>query len=141
MWTRAIGNELGLTEMSYRAALGRAVGAEARVKAGNATAGDLKHSTWLRAIHKDVEESTWEDLKIFQAGAPLHHSLVDVLSAYAMYRSDIGYVTGCNVSYITSGNWFTSCKDLTDPRVRRLLLCSSLTFQLHQMPSLLWLTF
>jgi hypothetical protein len=45
-----------------------------------------------------VDERTWKDLRIFQAGAPLHEGLVDVLQAYSMYRSDIGYVTGCNVS-------------------------------------------
>lgn len=96
VWTRAIGNELGLTDKSFHAALTRAQDVEARVKAGKGTAEDMRNASWFEAIRKDVEESTWKDLRIFQAGAPLHKALVDVLSAYAMYRSDIGYVTGCN---------------------------------------------
>lgn len=98
VWTRAIGNELGLSENSFNAALKRAHEAEAREKAGHGGAEDHKVVGWMRAIRKDVEEQTWRDLRIFQAGGPLHQGLLDVLNAYAMYRSDIGYVTGCNVS-------------------------------------------
>ncbi len=98
VWARAVGNELGLTETSYEAALGRAREAEARVRSGTATGDDTKHAAWFETIRKDVEERTWKGLKIFQEGAPLHQGLVDVLSAYAMYRNDIGYITGCNVS-------------------------------------------
>lgn len=100
VWTRAIGNDLGLTEKSFTAALGRAHAAEAREKAGHGSAEDHKSVAWMRAIRKDVEEHTFRDLRIFQAGGPLHESLLAVLSAYAMYRSDIGYVTGCNVSIV-----------------------------------------
>jgi hypothetical protein len=98
VWSRAIGNELGLNEASYQAALRRAREVEARAAAGNGSADDVRQAAWFAAIRQDVEEHTWKDLRIFQAGAPLHHGLVDVLSAYAMYRSDIGYVSGCNVS-------------------------------------------
>lgn len=97
VWSRAIGNGLGLTETSYQAALSRAREAEARVRAGNGSTEDARQAPWFEAIRKDAEESTWRELRIFQTGGPLHQGLVDVLSAYAMYRSDIGYVTGCNV--------------------------------------------
>lgn len=100
VWVKAIGNDLGLTDKSFQAALGRAHAAEAREKAGHGSAEDHKYIGWIRTIHKDVEEHTWRDLRIFQAGGPLHQSLLDILSAYAMYRSDIGYVTGSNVSLI-----------------------------------------
>lgn len=100
VWTRAIGNDLGLTEKSFTAALGRAHAAEAREKAGHGSAEDHKCVSWMRAIRKDVEEHTFRDLRIFQAGGPLHESLLAVLSAYAMYRSDIGYVSGCHVSIL-----------------------------------------
>lgn len=100
VWAKAIGNELGLSEKSYEAALGRARAAETREKAGHGSAEDHKYGSWMRAIRKDVDEATWRDLRIFQAGGPLHQSLLDVLSAYAMYRSDIGYVAGCNVSLL-----------------------------------------
>ncbi|KAK6838111.1 tbc1 domain family member 12 [Apiospora arundinis] len=96
VWTKAIGNELGLTETSYHAALTRAQEIEARVAEGKATTEDERRINWFSQIRRDVLESTWVDLKIFQAGGPLHDSLVDVLKAYAMYRSDIGYVSGIN---------------------------------------------
>ncbi|EHL02089.1 putative TBC1 domain family member 12 [Glarea lozoyensis 74030] len=54
---------------------------------------ELKKKRWLDKIELDVE-STYPDLRIFQAGGPLHDSLLDVLKAYAMYRSDVGYVHG-----------------------------------------------
>ncbi|KAK4124360.1 hypothetical protein N657DRAFT_389051 [Parathielavia appendiculata] len=96
VWTRAIGNELGLTKTSFDAALTRAGEAETRAKSGHGSAEDMRAAAWFHAISKDVRERTWPELRIFQPGAPLHQSLVDVLRAYAMYRSDIGYVPGCN---------------------------------------------
>ncbi len=98
VWSRAIGNELGLTEASFHAALGRAREVEARANAGTPIQGDEHHTACFDAIRKDVQDNTWKDLKIFQAGAPLHQSLMDILMAYSMYRSDIGYVSGCNTS-------------------------------------------
>lgn len=96
VWSQAIGNELGLTETSFQAALSRAQELESR--AGQAKMGpeDERKAEWLRAIKADAAGRTWGDLNIFQIGGPLHQPLVDVLSAYAMYRSDIGYVHGCN---------------------------------------------
>lgn len=96
VWSKAIGNELGLSETSYKAALSRSQESTARVAAGNGTVEDQKHVAWFDMIRQEVEEKTWRDLRIFQKGGPLSQGLVDVLSAYAMYRSDIGYVTGCN---------------------------------------------
>lgn len=98
VWTRAIGNELGLSEASFQAALARAQEVEARVKDDKGDAEDVKRAKWFQEIRKDAASKTWEDLRIFEVEGPLHQSLVDVLSAYAMYRSDIGYVRGCNVS-------------------------------------------
>lgn len=96
VWSRAIGNELGLTPASFQAALSRASEAEKRVETGNATADDERRMGWFSEIRADVEERTWTQLKIFQAGAPLHQSVIDILRAYSMYRSDIGYVSGCH---------------------------------------------
>ncbi|KAI1819539.1 hypothetical protein F4861DRAFT_129388 [Xylaria intraflava] len=96
VWYRAIGNQLGLTATSFQAALSRASEVEKRMEKGNATAEDEQRMAWFSEIRADVEERTWPELKIFQAGAPLHQSAVDVLRAYAMYRSDIGYVSGCH---------------------------------------------
>jgi hypothetical protein len=96
VWTRAIGNDLGLTTTSFEAALGRARDAEAKAKSGHGSAADMRALSWFDRISNDVRERTWPELRIFQPGGPLHQSLLDVLRAYAMYRSDIGYVPGCN---------------------------------------------
>ncbi|KAM0353195.1 hypothetical protein HYE67_004012 [Fusarium culmorum] len=96
IWGRAIGNELGLSETSFKAALARAQEIEARVKDDKGDAEDARRAKWFQEIRKDASHNTWQDLRIFDVEGPLHQSLVDVLSAYAMYRSDIGYVRGCN---------------------------------------------
>ncbi|KAF7553313.1 hypothetical protein G7Z17_g3733 [Cylindrodendrum hubeiense] len=96
VWSRAIGNELGLTETSFEAALARAKEVDARVKDDKGDADDVRKAKWFQEIRKDAAERTWKDLRIFEVSGPLNQSLVDVLSAYAMYRSDIGYVPGCN---------------------------------------------
>ncbi|KAK3990934.1 hypothetical protein QBC44DRAFT_59458 [Cladorrhinum sp. PSN332] len=96
VWRRAIGNDLGLTKTSFDAALSRARGAEAKMKTGHGTVEDSRSVASFDLIRKDVQERTWPDLRIFQPGGPLNQSLMDVLRAYAMYRSDIGYVPGCN---------------------------------------------
>ncbi|KAI0536687.1 hypothetical protein GGR58DRAFT_514392 [Xylaria digitata] len=96
VWSRAIGNKLGLTTASFQAALSRAAEVEKRVENGSATADDERMMAWFSEIRADTEEQTWTELKIFQASAPLHQGVIDVLCAYSMYRSDIGYVTGCH---------------------------------------------
>lgn len=98
VWSRAIGNELGLNGGSFEAALARAKDVESRVQNDKGDADDVRKVKWFKDIRHDAAEGTWKDLRIFEVGGPLHQSLVDVLSAYAMYRSDIGYVPGCNVS-------------------------------------------
>lgn len=98
VWTRAIGNELGISEATFSTALSRARHLETRVKMDKGTAEDVKMAKWLERIRRDAGERTWSELRIFNVGGPLHQALVDVLSAYAMYRNDIGYVSGCNVS-------------------------------------------
>ncbi|KAK4192370.1 hypothetical protein QBC35DRAFT_247788 [Podospora australis] len=96
VWIKAIGNDLGLTKTSFDAALSRARDAEAKTKSGHGSVEDARAVAWFDLIRKDVQERTWPDLRIFLPGGPLNQSLVDVLRAYAMYRSDIGYVPGCN---------------------------------------------
>lgn len=94
VWTRAVGNELSLTEASYTAALGRA-------KAIKATIAELpseeqqkhKDAAWLSAIARDVP-GVLPELGLFGKESPLHDALEDVLLAYAAYRSDVGYVYG-----------------------------------------------
>lgn len=100
VWLQAIGNELGLSESSFTAALGRAQELEARVNQQRKDdAEDARKAKWFESIREDVAHGTWKELRIFDVEGPLHRGLVEVLMAYSMYRSDIGYVSGCNVSY------------------------------------------
>lgn len=101
VWAKAIGNELGLSAASFKAALGRAHDVEQRVKEDRAEEGDETKAKWFEDIRTCASENTWTELRIFQEGGPLHTALVDVLSAYSMYRVDIGYAPGCNVSFLS----------------------------------------
>lgn len=94
VWSKAIGNELGLSGSSYTAALRRAQALEKTIMGGSQLSKEeLKRKAWLDRIEADVK-TTYPELKIFQPGGPLHGALSDVLRAYAMYRSDVGYVHG-----------------------------------------------
>ena len=98
VWAKAIGNELGLSDSSYTAALRRAEALEKTMKRGSQlTTDEEKKRGWLAKIEADVK-NTYPELRIFQPGGPLHGALSDVLKAYAMYRSDVGYVHGTSVS-------------------------------------------
>lgn len=52
---------------------------------------------WLDTIEVDVSNA-FPDLSLFQEGGPLRETLIDVLEAYSMYRSDVGYISGLHVS-------------------------------------------
>lgn len=96
-WKKAVGNDLALSESSYSAALLRAKKTHARLcKLVPDEASKEQEWQWFEAIKRDIEEA-FPELKIFQLGGPLHQTLLDVLMAYAMYRSDIGYVYGTHV--------------------------------------------
>ena len=96
VWQRAIGNDLALTEVTYKKALQRAKDVEARL-AESGKEGLSKEKAWFDAIQRDVWVA-FPELKIFQPKGPLHGDLVDVLMAYSMYRSDVGYSHGTHVS-------------------------------------------
>lgn len=97
MWQRAINNELSLTPESYQKALLRAKDVKAR---GDEDSGDSSRRIreWFATISRDVS-SAFPELHLFQEGGPLRDTLIDVLEAYAMYRSDVGYTYGLHVSY------------------------------------------
>jgi Rab-GTPase-TBC domain len=103
VWQRAIGNELELTDASYHAALSRAKELEQRLARGVGTPEDRRKGGWFAAIRREIP-GTYPELRIFQQDGPLCGPLVDVLMAYAMYRSDVGYMSGTNVSQISSYN-------------------------------------
>ncbi|KAI4252945.1 MAG: hypothetical protein LQ352_003991 [Teloschistes flavicans] len=95
VWQKAIGNELALTETTYIKALQRAKEVDvcvARVQGVEAR----KEKAWFDAIRRDAGV-TLPELKVFQADGPLHNGLIDVLMAYSMYRSDVGYSHGTHL--------------------------------------------
>lgn len=96
VWQKGIGNELALTELTYKKALNRAKDIEGRIVGGETERYQME-KRWFDAIRRDAEV-TCPELNIFQYGGPLHEGLVDVLMAYSMYRSDVGYSHGTHVS-------------------------------------------
>ncbi|KAL2823750.1 hypothetical protein BDW59DRAFT_148269 [Aspergillus cavernicola] len=91
-WQRAIGNELALSDETYKKALRRAKDARAKSE-GDSGESNKKMMEWFDTIQKDVSKA-FPDLSLFQEGGPLRGTLVDVLEAYSMYRSDVGYMSG-----------------------------------------------
>lgn len=98
-----------MTDVTYKKALERAKEVEARLaKPGKEELN--KEKAWFDAIQRDVRV-TFPELKIFEPRGPLHGALVDVLMAYSMYRSDVGYSHGTHVS--TLRNIFIPTDQLT----------------------------
>ncbi len=135
VWQRAVRNDLALTENSYRAALKRAKDAEWELnkKGQSSMAGHTQRERdWFNAIKRDAH-TTFPELRIFQPEGPLHDSLVDVLMAYAMYRSDVGYIYGTHVclSPLFSCLAFLSIFSHFIPSILHFSLMSSLVYSFH----------
>ncbi|EMC91353.1 hypothetical protein BAUCODRAFT_39523 [Baudoinia panamericana UAMH 10762] len=97
VWQKAIGNELQLSPSSFEAALRRANDMEEKVaEMPSEERTRSSQAAWLDAIERDVP-NVYPDLNLFGKGQPLHVVLSDVLKAYAMYRSDVGYVFGIHL--------------------------------------------
>lgn len=91
-WERAIGNELALSEETYNKALQRAKDLRS-MPDGDSGENSKRMRQCFEAIQKDAS-SAFPDLNLFQEGGPLRDTLIDVLEAYSMYRSDVGYIHG-----------------------------------------------
>ncbi|KAL8931943.1 MAG: hypothetical protein Q9211_006632 [Gyalolechia sp. 1 TL-2023] len=98
VWQKAVGNNLALTEVTYTKALQRAKEVQARI-ASSRDVEPAKEKAWFDAIRRDVDtiHMTFPELQIFRSGGPLYDGLVDVLMAYSMYRSDVGYSHGSHL--------------------------------------------
>ncbi|RPA92074.1 hypothetical protein L873DRAFT_1711374 [Choiromyces venosus 120613-1] len=95
VWQLAFGNNLTVSPETFRLALKRARDVEDGLKKSPAMY-SFKERELFNAIRRDVSK-TFTELKIFQEKGPLHQSLLEVLMAYSMYRSDVGYVFGTHV--------------------------------------------
>ena len=97
VWQKAIGNELELSESSFEAALKRATGVEEKIaKMPSEERTKSQEATWFNAIARDVLTACPE-MKAAEQRAPFQNALRDVLKAYAVYRSDVGYVYGTHL--------------------------------------------
>lgn len=97
VWRKAVGNELELSSTSFQAALTRAKRLEEKL--GAMPAEELsksKEHAWFSAIERDVLV-VFPELRRFAPGSPGNQALADVLKAYAIYRSDVGYVYGTHL--------------------------------------------
>lgn len=97
VWQKAVGNELELSATSFEAALARANDLEEKIaEMPDEERSHSKEAAWMDAIDRDVP-NVYPELRMYQHGAPLHRSLTNVLRAFAMYRSDVGYVYGTHL--------------------------------------------
>lgn len=103
VWQRALGNELSLSEESFTKALQRAKDLRAKVDT-EPSENNKRMIECFDAIEADASKA-FPDLNLFQESGPLRDPLVDVLQAYSMYRSDVGYIHGLHVSFLS----FFSC--------------------------------
>ncbi|KAJ5577952.1 uncharacterized protein N7459_006916 [Penicillium hispanicum] len=92
MWKRAIGNELALSEETFTKALQRAKDLRSKTEAEPGE-NNKRLLDCFESIEADASNA-FPDLNLFQEGGPLREILVDVLQAYCMYRSDVGYIHG-----------------------------------------------
>lgn len=97
VWQKAIGNELELSEASFDAALKRAAEhEEAIAELSEEDLAQSKEATYFDAIARDIRTACPE-MKDPAQRLPFQNALRDVLKAYSMYRSDVGYVYGTHL--------------------------------------------
>lgn len=92
VWQRAIGNELGLTEKSYAAALQRARDIQSK-KPDELSERETAMRTWFMDIDRD-SDAAFPELNLFQRRGPMRQDLLDICQAYVCYRNDVGFVYG-----------------------------------------------
>ncbi|CDW57170.1 RabGAP-TBC domain containing protein, partial [Trichuris trichiura] len=86
VWQLAIGNDLNVTEGSNGEG-------ECPEPSDELNGESANHEGTVELIHLDVAR-TFPTLGIFQKGGPFYDLLLSILSAYACYRPDVGYVQG-----------------------------------------------
>jgi len=85
VWSHIIGNQLRISETLYESLLVRFKFAEKNPDSDPAFRKNIK------VIEVDLHR-TFTDLSHFRAGGILHQPLKNILSAFAMHRTDLGYV-------------------------------------------------
>jgi hypothetical protein len=85
LWVKAVGNQLQITPTLFSILLTRS-----RDRSPEAV---MKDQDGTQLIPLDLMR-TLNTLQLFQRDQSLHQSLLDVLSVFAMFRPDVGYVQG-----------------------------------------------
>lgn len=97
VWQRAIGNELELSDSSFSAALKRATALEEKIaEMTPEERSTSREAAWFDAIARDIRTAC-PNLTSPEKRHPFQNDLRDVLKAYSMYRSDVGYVYGTHL--------------------------------------------
>jgi hypothetical protein len=93
VWSRAIGNDLGITPATYTIALDKA-------RRDIASRGSEALGGRYALLVKGTA-AVWPELKMFGEEQLMHRDLLDVCTAYAMYRPDID-VQGSGIQHIAA---------------------------------------
>ena len=91
VWTAFIGNDLRINETLYKALLTRAQLCEQNIE------NDIPFRKNIKVIEEDLHR-TYTDLGYFRFGERLYQPLKNILTAFSVYRPDLGYVQG--MSYV-----------------------------------------
>lgn len=94
VWKKAIGNDLEVTEATFKIALEKA---QREIKQRGHEALEGRYTQILESTG-----SVFEDLKMFAPNQPLHTDLVDVLLAYSTYRPDISHAGPNGIQHIAA---------------------------------------
>jgi len=86
VWSKAVGNELGLSHQSFEAAVTRAKEIYGRLDGLSDADKDKDEFGAVVASIKHNCALVFPDLHIFQPGGPLHDELLELCMAYAVYR-------------------------------------------------------
>ena len=93
VWSQLIGNKLRITPKLYESLLDRV-----RIAAANMD-NDLNFKKNIDVIEKDLHR-TFSDFGHFRHGGMLYNPLKNILAAFSLFRTDLGYIQG--MSYVAA---------------------------------------
>lgn len=94
VWSKAVGNDLGLMPSSFDTALFRARELQTSLQGRSEEERLRDPMGYVFAGLKEDAITVYPDLNLFQVGGPLHESLLDVCMAFAVYRANIDWDYG-----------------------------------------------
>lgn len=119
---KSFGNALRITEDTYKKAVARVSDAERAISESSPDDETEAIATVFRRIELDCA-SIFQELKIFQPGAPLYDDLVQVTKAYTLYRSNSMHIPGAHAvaaTFLINLNPFQSFSNVANALNRSL---------------------